>query len=186
MKLDIEYNEQWFLHVPFPRGDGGGDEASRWARSAIDQFNRADGWVDPQFSDELAATVLEQSTLFTTDVSAGFLYCPRGLPATAVIEVVLAPAEGFGRLAALDLIPLDETALPRQVVDVTASHLGDGVLVHGVAIAGAEDQLVGIACYSFVSAGCHVMVTVTTSDLDAIALGRPHFDEFVEGIEVVS
>ena len=184
MRLDIDYNEQWFLHVRDPAAADGDPQALAWARQVVSEFNLVAEWSDAESKDELVATVLEQSTLFTTDVAAGFLYCPRGLPATAVVEVALTEVEGSGALAALDGIPTDETALPRQVVDVSASHLGEGVLVHGVAVAGPEKDLVAIATYSFVTDGAHVMVTITSPDLDAITLGRPHFDEFVDGIVV--
>lgn len=184
MRFDIEYDEQWFLRVDHPSSDEVDPASLEWAERAADGFNVAEGWTAPDARDDLVALVAQQSTLFTTNAAAGFLYCPRGLPATAVVEVSFAQAEGSGALAALDNVPLDETALPRQVTDVSARGLGDGVLVHGVAVAGEEGELVGIASYSFVSEGTHVLVTVTSADLEEIALGRPHFDEFVDSIRI--
>ncbi len=181
MIVDVDYNQQWFLHVPDPRPDAPAEEARVWASHSVDSFNVVQEWNDPGSRDELVDTLVEQATLFTTDAVVGFLYCPRGLPATAIVEIAVGVAEGSGALAALDALPMDETALPRQVTDVSTAHLGNGVLVHGVASAG-EDSLVGIANYSFVSDGAHILITITTPDLNAIAVGRAHFDEFVEAI----
>lgn len=183
MIVDIDYNQQWFLQVPDPRPEADGPEVEAWARDAIDSFTVVQDWRDPESKGELVQTVMEQSTLFTTDATVGFLYCPRGLPATAVVEVALAETTGSGRMAALDAIAPDHTLLPQQITDVTSRTLGEGVLVHGIAAAG-DRSLVGIASYSFVADGIHVLVTVTSPDLNAISIGRSHFDELVDAIVV--
>lgn len=178
-QVEIPFDARFFLDVP-PELRGGIDgDVRAWARQI-----QADRVVQPEWRDDprgVDERLVGQAQMLSPEAFAAFLFCPRGLPAEALVEVFISEST----LHSLEVMELDSpVALPQRTHPVSSPLLGEGRVVSSVGATG-DGAAIGQLRYQFLSDGVLVDLSVTSVDLGILGAGMPIFEELATGIGVV-
>lgn len=177
-RVDVPFDARWFLEVPAPLRAGARAELTSWVAERIATLPVNAAWTEGP--GELALRLEGQARLLSSDAFAAFLYCPRGLPADALVEVFV----GASDASELADVPVESSvALPQRTSEVTSATLGTGRAIAAVT-AMPDGALVGQLRYQFLSRGVLVEVCATSADLSALGAGMPQFEELASGIVI--
>jgi len=177
-QVEIAFESAFFLEVPTDARSRDVTELDAWVDDAVSQWNHADQWAGDAAG--LRARLAGQISLLSPHAFAAFLFCPRGVPADALVEVFLVDTDASA-LAEIDASA--QVALPQRVRDIVSPSLGEGRVIASVS-ALEDGAVVGQLRYQFLADGVQVETTVVSSDLGMLGSGLELFDALASGISV--
>lgn len=176
--VSVEYDGRMLLDVPTSARSGDDELRATWVAGALAEWNHADDWK--RNAEGLSARLRAQAAMLSENAFAALLFCPRGLPADALVEVFVVDTD----LPALD--DLDATmrvAVPQRIRPVASSTLGEGRAISSASVL-PGGGVIGQIRYQFLSQGLFIETAVTSSDLGILGAGIEVFDALVSGITV--
>ncbi|MCT9818887.1 hypothetical protein N3K63_01160 [Microbacterium sp. W1N] len=178
-QVDIPFDGTHFLEVPVDARSGDAAARAAWVAETTERWNHAAAWSGD--GDGVRTRVAGQVSLLSGDAFAAFLFCPRGLPGDALVEVFIVDVDA----RTLDDIDATErVALPQRVRPFTSPHLGEGRVISS---AGALDggAMIGQLRYQFLASGVFVETAITSADLGMLGSGMELFDALASDISVI-
>lgn len=178
ISVQVPYDARLFLDVPYTVRDDDVAAISRWATGRVAELT-----VQPELAadpDAAARHIVGQVRLLSSEAAATLLFCPRGLPGDALVEIFV------GETAATnlaDVLPASPVALPTRMRAVHSSAFGEG-RVCASTFALADGSLVGQLRYQWLWDGILVEACATARDLSVLGAGMQVLEELAVGISL--
>ncbi|WDH79212.1 hypothetical protein PTQ19_01840 [Microbacterium esteraromaticum] len=173
--IEVPFDEHLFLAVPIelrgPSADG-----TQWAREQIETLQ-----VQPDRVSDLNGVIAQlagQASLLSPQAFAAFLFCPSGLPGSALVEVFIGRTE---RTSLADVTVSYPVALPQREHPIYSPSFGTGRAISSLSKL-PDGTALGQIRYQHLDHGILVDMSVTASDLTALGAGMPAFEALVNAV----